>query len=159
MVHVGIGNCITFLIPNCWGYHMSLQYLKTRIKGDDGKTYDVDPVVTVIVCLILHVCARDCFNAENTYNRAISWLTTPGFFVSKNSQWGDVAFMSYELSKCIDNDQVLRKILPRVAENWKTKLRMKSPGIVQSLKFLQPDYIFPDQDTQIILRQVVSVNL
>ena len=135
---------------------MGLSYVSSV---DDGKTYDVDAIITVIICIMLHVCARNCFNAENVYNRAMSWLTTPGFFVSKNSEWADVAFMSFELSKCIDNDIVLRKILPRLADNWKAKLRIKSSTIVLSLRNLQTDFNFLNQDTQFIVRQAIHINL
>ena len=136
---------------------MRLAYIRTQIICDDGNTYNVDPVVSIIVSMMLHVCARDCLNAENVYNRVMSWLVTPGFFSSQNSEWGDVAFMSLDLAKCIDNDAVLRKALPRIAENWKQKLRIKSPAIIQSLKSLRKDFVFPNQDTSIILREVTII--
>ena len=153
-VHVGIGEEVSKNIANCAPYHLRLEYMKAHILGDDGVTYDIDPVVSVIVCLQLHICARDGFNAENVYNRAINYLTTPGFFVSRNQEWADKAFMSHSLSRCIDNDEMLRKVLPRVCENWKQKLRIKSGPFISSLKTLRPDFHFPDQETGIILRQV-----
>ena len=107
--------------------------------------------------MMLHVCTRDCFNAEKVFTRVLDWLITPGFFVSKNPEWKDVAFMSPAMATCIEMDEVLKKALPRVAENWKSKLRTKSPAIVLSLKSLERSYICPKQDSSVIVRQVACI--
>ncbi len=101
----------------------------------------------------LHVCDRGCYEAENVYNRVLSWLTTPGFFKSVSSDWEYQSFMTKELSKSIDGDSTFRKVLTRISENWKQKLRNKSGPVVRSLMNLKPEFEFPDQETGIILRK------
>jgi hypothetical protein len=154
IVNGEIGEYISYSLPNCLPYHSKLEYPKGLIKCEDSVNYNIDPIVSVIVAMQLHVCVRDCFEAENVYNRVLNWLTTPGFFKSVNSEWEDKAFMSTELSKAIDSDNIFRKVLTRITENWKQKLRNKSGPVVRSLIELKPEYQFPDQETGIILRKV-----
>jgi hypothetical protein len=82
---------------------------------------------------------------------------TQQFFSPGNPEWKDVAFMSQAMATCIEKDEVLRKALPRVAENWKNELRTKSPAIILSLKSLERSYIFPKQDSSVIVRQVACI--
>jgi hypothetical protein len=154
IVNLEIGEYICHTLPNCLPYHSRLEYPKGLIKCEDSINYDIDPIVSVIVAMQLHVCVRDCFEAENVYNRVLSWLTTPGFFKSVNSEWEDQSFMSPELSKSIDGDLIFRKVLTRISENWKQKLRNKSGPVVRSLINLKPEFQFPDQENGIILRKV-----
>jgi hypothetical protein len=155
VVNLDIGKYICKVLPNCFPYHSKLEYPMCEVKCEDSINYDIDPIISVIVAMQLHVCARDCFQAENVYNRVINWLTTPGFFKGVNSDWENQSFMTKELSKSIDGDSTFRKILNRISENWKQKLRNKSGPVVRSLMNLKRrEYEFPDQETGVILRKV-----
>ncbi len=154
MINVDIGAYLTRRIPNMPGHHGKLEFPKAFITTEDGVTYNIDAALGVIVAVQLHLCAREGLDADNVYNRVMNYLTKPGFFSTYDASWGNVAFMSLPLSKAIDNDPHLRVKIPRISENFKQKLRLRSVPVVQSLLEFQSDFEMPPHKTGIILRKV-----
>ena len=157
MIHLAIGAYLTRILPNMPGYRSKLEFPRGFITTEDGVTYNIDAVLGIIVAFQLHICARECLDAVDVYNRVMNYLTTSGFFGSYDASWSNVTFMSLALSKAIDNDPNLRVKIPRIAENFKQKLRLKTYPIVQSLIEFQPDFNMPPHGTGIILREVIFV--
>ena len=155
LVNVDVGAYIQNMLPCLWGHHGKLEYPDGLITTEDGITYDITPVLAVIVSIQLHLCAREGLDADNVFNRAMNYLITPGFFAKYDTNWSDVSFMTKPLSTAIDKDPNLRVKLSRIAENFKNKLRTKSYPVVQSLKSLRPEFTMPTHEHGIILREVL----
>ena len=156
MCNLDIGEFLTSRIPNLMDHHRDLQYPFGLVMAEDGRVYNIDPILNVIVALQLHYVCRHGLDAENVFNTVILLLSVPGCLAQYHNSWKDKQFMSKALVKAIQDDGVLRPKICRIAEGFKSKLKTKSPDIVESLLALKSDYVLPNQDTGIILRMVIQ---
>ena len=154
MCNLDIGEFITSKVPNLMEHHRDLQYPYGLVLTEDGRVYNIDPILNVIVALQLHYVCRHGLDADNVFNTVILLLSTKGCFAQYHNSWTDKQFMSKELVKAINNDTNLRPKISRIAEGFKTKLGKRSQDIVESLLALKTDYVLPNQNTGIILRMV-----
>ena len=154
MCDLDIGEFVLRHIPNLYPIHNGLEYPWGLVLCDDGVTYNIDPILNVMVALQLHYCCKDGLDAEKVFSKVGLFLTVKGSFGQYHNAWKDKQFMSMNLFKAIQDDANLRPKIRRVAEGFKSKLRTKSAAIVRSLLQLKPDYSVPDQDTGVILRVV-----
>ena len=75
-----IGEYVTAKIPNLNPHHSNLEYPKGSVICEDGLTYNIDPLLNVLVALQLHYCCRHGLDADNVFNTVVLMLTVPGCF-------------------------------------------------------------------------------